>query len=275
MGAPSMEVETRVCDDELLLPESRTSSVQARRVLPGVVALGLLAAGGVGGRAAWNSAQVKEAVSLHGEDHWHSYWNRYTPEFWQTYWQRYPQFDESGCSWDGHDCGQSRCCARQGSRCYVEDSHWASCNETCLSTTRWSGSYHHGHWVHTHYPVWDCTDITAEAKEAEAADVETPEVEDVETQQAPPVYPPPPEFWPSHEYYTATAYGGCQEDGLDCRYSRCCARQGSRCYVKDHHWASCNESCFSFTQWEGHHHHGHWKRTNYPVWDCTDITEEA
>merc|ERR1712113_1151734 len=57
-----------------------------------------------------------------------------------------------------------------------------------------------------------------------------------------------PSFWPSHEYYTATAYGGCQEDGLDCRYSRCCARQGSRCYVKDHHWASCNESCFSFTQ---------------------------
>merc|ERR1712203_735361 len=24
----------------------------------------------------------------------------------------------------GHDCGQSRCCARQGSRCYVKDSHW-------------------------------------------------------------------------------------------------------------------------------------------------------
>merc|ERR1712060_42163 len=83
------------------------------------------------------------------------------------------------------------------------------------------------------------------------------------------------EFWPSPEYYTATAYGGCQEDGLDCRYSRCCARQGSRCFVKDDRWASCNESCFSFTQWEGHHRHGHWKRTNFPVWDCTDITEEA
>merc|ERR1712099_208483 len=71
------------------------------------------------------------------------------------------------------------CCARQGSRCYVKDSRWASCNETCLSTTKWEGSYHHGRWVHTHYPVWDCTDITAETKEAEVEDVEPPGVEDV------------------------------------------------------------------------------------------------
>merc|ERR1711997_1421575 len=97
-----------------------------------------------------------------------------------------------------------------------------------------------------------------------------------ETEPAiPQYYPPPAEYWPAPEYYAATVYGGCQEDGLDCRYSRCCARQGSRCFVKNDRWASCNESCFSHTQWEGAHHHGSWKRTNYPVWDCTDITTEG
>jgi len=297
-----MEIEARVCDDEVMLVESRESSVQVKRVLPGFCALALLAVGGMGGRAVWNSARVSEATSLHSHHHWHDYWynywhgdSRYSTDYWQNFHERYPRFDELGCSWDGHDCGQSRCCARQGSRCYVKDSRWASCNETCLSFTKWEGSYHHGHWVHTHYPVWDCTDITAETlavdahaerEEVDADVVEAQEVEAVAAPQAveaqavafhhaPERYPPPPEFWPSPEYYTATAYGGCQEDGLDCRYSRCCARQGSRCFVKDDRWASCNESCFSFTQWEGHHRHGHWKRTNFPVWDCTDITEEA
>merc|ERR1712087_696167 len=211
-----------------------------------------------------HSSDVTSLYSHTSNGYWHgwsNYWGGHHhdhSDFWSHYLDRYPRFDQSGCSWDGHECSATRCCARQGSRCYVKDARWASCNETCLSFTKWEGSYHHGHWVHTHYPVWDCTDITAETQavdahaeteEVDADVVEAQEVEAVATPQAvarvavPERYPPPPEFWPSPEYYTATAYGGCQEDGLDCRYSRCCARQGSRCFVKDDRWASCNESC--------------------------------
>jgi len=72
--------------------------------------------------------------------------------------------------------------------------------------------------------------------------------------------------------YKASVYEGCPEDGHDCRAARCCARRGSRCFVKNHHWASCNETCMPFTQWEGSHGHGSWKHTTHPVWDCADIT---
>merc|ERR1712038_1465916 len=64
-----------------------------------------------------------------------------------------------------------------------------------------------------------------------------------------------PEYWPAPDYFPATSYeGACPTDGLDCRYSRCCARRGSRCFVKNERRASCNETCFSHTQWEGPHH---------------------
>merc|ERR1711879_935264 len=62
------------------------------------------------------------------------------------------------CSFDGSDCRQTGCCARDGSKCYRKNDHWASCDETCLSFSRWS--HHHHHWVHTSEPVWDCTVLT-------------------------------------------------------------------------------------------------------------------
>merc|ERR1712156_701080 len=270
------------------------STFPSKRVLPGVCSLTLLAAAGVGGHLSRQSrsALTQDVISRH-ELHDHGFWSQYPREYWQNYYHHYPRFDDNGCSWDGHDCSMSRCCARQGSKCYVKDARWASCNETCLPFSAWQGSYHHGHWVHTHHPVWDCSELTsavpthAVAVEADD-DVDRTVVLDDDDERRrklltgheeadvprPLWYPPPPEFWPAPEYYTATVYGGCQEDGLDCRYSRCCARQGSRCFVKNNHWASCNETCFSHSQWEGPHRHGSWKRTNYPVWDCTDITAE-
>jgi len=296
-----MMAESHTCDDETLLLENTASRFSAKRVLPGVCSLTLLAAAGVGGHAVWQSnSNVNDVISRHevpdhGYGYWHNYWpshwNRYPRDYWQNYWHDYPRFDDNGCSWDGHDCSFSRCCARQGSKCYVKDARWASCNETCLPFSTWQGSYHHGHWVHTSHPVWDCSELTSDVPTHAVAveaddDVVRPAPADeaeqklltrhegVDVPPRPLWYPPPPEFWPAPEYYTATVYGGCQEDGLDCRYSRCCARQGSRCFVKNNHWASCNETCFSHSQWEGPHHHGSWKRTNYPVWDCTDITTE-
>merc|ERR1712117_796489 len=82
-------------------------------------------------------------------------------------------------------------------------------------------------------------------------------------------------YWPAPEEYEAYTYGTCQEDGHNCLYSRCCAREGSRCYVKNEHWATCSQTCLKFTRWEGSYPHGHWVHTSYPVWDCADITDDA
>merc|ERR1711920_185762 len=35
----------------------------------------------------------------------------------------------------------------------------------------------------------------------------------------------------------------CTRNGDDCRHSKCCAEPNSRCYRKNEHWASCNETC--------------------------------
>jgi len=64
----------------------------------------------------------------------------------------------------------------------------------------------------------------------------------------------------------------CTWDGQDCRNSRCCAKAGSKCYAKNSHWASCNETCYYNKKWDGSRRHGYWKVTNYQVWDCTDLT---
>lgn len=76
----------------------------------------------------------------------------------------------------------------------------------------------------------------------------------------------------SHDVIGRAGENSCTYDGEDCRFSRCCAKPGSRCYRKSEKWASCNETCSSHRQWHGHHHHGHWKVTDHHVWDCTDLT---
>lgn len=282
-----MEVSSRVCEDEVLPVESRGSNAQFKRILPGFCGLTLLGAAGLGGRSVWTSTQFDKAISMpggyngpwpasHYDHHSHDYyvdaWGSHPEEWWRSFPDRFDRTDDQGCSWDGHDCMETRCCAREGSRCFQKDSLYAACNETCLSFTKWEGSWHHGKWVHTHTPHWDCNDITQDPPPADPNQRRLHSAPN--PRQIPPgLYPPPVAFWPSHEYYKAAVYGGCQEDGLDCRYSRCCAREGSRCYVKNSRWASCNETCISYTQWEGSHRHGHWQRTNHPVWDCTDITD--
>jgi len=155
------------------------------------------------------------------------------------------------CSFDGDDCRATGCCERVGSSCYRKHDHWASCNETCLPFSKWS--HHHHHWVHTSEPVWDCTVLTEPIAVAESPGVA--------------IYPK----W-DLDSYKSSVYEGCTEDGHDCRYSQCCARQGSRCFVKNDHWASCNETCMPYTHWDGPHGHGSWKRTSFPVWECIDIT---
>lgn len=71
------------------------------------------------------------------------------------------RFDASGCTWDGDDCRSSRCCAKEGSRCFAKSRSWASCNETCHYNVRWeAGIDNRGRWAVTQHPVWDCMDLT-------------------------------------------------------------------------------------------------------------------
>lgn len=67
---------------------------------------------------------------------------------------------------------------------------------------------------------------------------------------------------------------GCTWDGDDCRSSRCCAKPGSSCFVKNKHWASCNETCQTHRRWEGRvdNRRGHWVTTSHSVWECVDIS---
>lgn len=66
---------------------------------------------------------------------------------------------------------------------------------------------------------------------------------------------------------------GCTRDGDDCRHSRCCMQAGSTCYVKNRHWASCNETCQPNRKWEaGPDKIGHWVTKSHHVWECYPLS---
>jgi len=178
-----MEPELRPCDDEVLLLEAPTDRIRARKVWPYVGVCALVVAAGAGGHAALQLSQVTDAVSLHSH---HGY-----P--WIPAWHSRPQrFDSSGCTLDGDDCRSSRCCAQEGSSCYVKSHYWASCNETCHRNVRWEGLPDHlGHWVVQTHPVWECTDITVRVKTVVVEEpVEKPVQEPVEKPVQEPVQKP-------------------------------------------------------------------------------------
>jgi len=316
-----MEIQTRVCDDEAVLLDRGEVPPLARRSLPAVCTMTLLALAGAGARAGQTSSHLSAVVSMSsdpvgcshdGDDcrhtgccvqagnrcfrknsHWASCNETCNPyqkwdhdrKQWSTEAERVwdctmivaqaaqppavaptvepatpattvaPAAGTPSCAFDGDDCRLSGCCARAGSTCYVKNDHWASCNETCLPFSKWS--HHHGHWVHTSHREWDCSSLTA------------PLVPASSTQALPNTLG---SNWGSNK---AVVYQGCPEDGHDCRDTRCCARRGSRCYVKNDHWASCNETCTPYTKWDGPHGQGSWKRMDYPVWRCDDITVDG
>lgn len=134
-------------DDEMLLLESSNSPT--RRVWPVVCAATLLVGAVAGGRAILSSSHIEDVTNLHEYP-------------WYAAWRSHPQrFDANGCTLDGDDCRSSKCCAKVGSRCFVKNHHWASCNETCYTHKKWVGSVdRRGHWISTHHPVWECVDLT-------------------------------------------------------------------------------------------------------------------
>merc|ERR1719297_612977 len=144
-------------DEEVSFLADSHSRVRTMRVWPVVCGLALVGSAAWGGRTFLKSFEADDVLSLH-EDHWYAAWT-----------SNPTRFDTQGCTWDGDDCRSSRCCAKAGSRCYVKNHHWASCNETCHTHRKWQGYVdRRGHWTVTDYPVWQCTDITAVAAPATA-----------------------------------------------------------------------------------------------------------
>jgi len=142
-------------DDEVLLPEDPRSGVRRVTSLPVILPVAIIALVGFGGHAAWKSGHLGDITSLHS-DHWYAAWTSHPT-----------RFDADGCTLDGDDCRSSRCCTKAGSRCYVKNHHWASCNETCQVNRKWQGRVNsRGYWTTTHHHVWDCADITVQPTEA-------------------------------------------------------------------------------------------------------------
>jgi len=143
-------------EDQFLVAEIGAPRVSAGRMLPMLGGALLLVAGaGLGAKAVF-SFRDDEVTSL------------------QAWRSRPSRTDVNGCTWDGDSCMSSKCCAKEGSRCWVKNRHWASCNETCSHNVKWgAGVDRRGYWAVTHTHVWDCIDLTADGIASTPAVVET------------------------------------------------------------------------------------------------------
>jgi len=142
-----------MCDEVEVLLTNAETSVRSHRALP-YSCLVSLAVIGIAGHICWRTFPDRTTASWDVSSlyslPWHPAWR-----------DRVSRLDESGCTWDGDDCRRSRCCAREGSRCFMKNGHWASCNETCHPYTKWeAGVDNRGHWVATYSPVWQCVDLS-------------------------------------------------------------------------------------------------------------------
>ncbi|CAK0800146.1 unnamed protein product [Prorocentrum cordatum] len=141
------------------------------------------------------------------------------------------------CSQNGASCALSQCCAEPGSKCYKKNDYWSSCNQTCNPYYMWQVD----RWVETNETVWDCEDLTVSPVES-ADPIADAEAEDEK--------------------------GTCSQDGASCALSQCCSEPGSKCYKKNDHWSSCNQTCNPYYMWKV----DRWVVTNETVWDCEDLT---
>lgn len=163
----SMKALSAGCDEELLLVEGGGSRTAARRVWPAICAGAVFAVVLVG----WGIRRMRVSSPVLGDDVTSLHEYSWYPA-WRTHLRRY---DHDGCTLDGDDCRSSRCCAKAGSRCFVKNHHWASCNETCQINRKWQGSIdRRGHWITTYHPVWECADITVTRVVAEVSVTEVP-----------------------------------------------------------------------------------------------------
>ncbi|CAK0800135.1 unnamed protein product [Prorocentrum cordatum] len=140
------------------------------------------------------------------------------------------------CTPNGASCALSQCCSEPGAKCYKKNDYWSSCNQTCNPNYLWMETS----WVKTNETVWDCEDLTVSPVES-ADPIADAEAEDEK--------------------------GTCSQDGASCALSQCCSEPGSKCYKKNDHWSSCNQTCNPYYMWKD----GGWVETNETVWDCEEV----
>ncbi|CAK0807684.1 unnamed protein product, partial [Prorocentrum cordatum] len=154
------------------------------------------------------------------------------------------------CSQPGASCALSQCCSEPGASCYKKNDYWFACNLTCDPNSMWMENG----WVKTNETVWDCevisidsTDVSSDSDVSIAADA------DVSADAA-----------SSSDVATASV---CSPNGESCALTMCCAEVGSKCYKKNDHWSSCNQTCDPNSMWTA----DGWVTTNETVWDCEEI----
>lgn len=148
-----MEHEGVLChDDEVLLSQNTSPArFSSQRVWPWLGAVVLVAGAGCATQSSLVSSGLSGVTSLFFAPR-HQAWRVHHAD---------DRVDAYGCMWDGDDCRSSRCCAKEGSRCFMKSRTWASCNETCHYNVKWgAGLDGYGRWAVTNHRVWDCTDLT-------------------------------------------------------------------------------------------------------------------
>jgi len=197
----------------------------------------------------------------------------------------------SQCSHDGSNCHHTKCCLKEGNKCYKKNEHWASCNESCTHNRRWVN----GAWTHTGSErVWDCEVLSEAAASPCTGDGESCESSKCCAKAGSKCYRKNAHWASCNEtcnknfkwegdawvdkgeqiwdctVLSEEAESSCTADGQDCTSSKCCAKEGSTCYRKNEHWASCNQTCNHNYMWEN----GAWADKGKHIWDCTVLSAE-
>merc|ERR1719210_1752384 len=169
----TMECRSSCTDDDILTSSTSSSTVRVFRFAPMVGAITALVVVGVGGHGVLHAIRAQDSSSLYSH---HGLWSWPHHHF---------HVDANGCSWDGDDCRYSRCCASEGSRCFVKSQHWASCNESCHAHVKWTaGRDGKGHWAATSHREWACYELSRKSH------IPTPETVSVPAPAPPPATPP-------------------------------------------------------------------------------------
>ncbi|CAK0800122.1 unnamed protein product [Prorocentrum cordatum] len=206
------------------------------------------------------------------------------------------------CTPNGESCALSKCCSEPGMKCYKKNDYWSSCNQTCNPNYLWMETG----WVKTDDTHWDCEDLTVSPVESAdpIADAEAEDQNNTCSQNgascalsqccAEPgskCYKKN-DYWSScnqtcNPYYmwqvdrwveTNETVWDCEEvrppctpNGESCALSKCCSEPGMKCYKKNDHWSSCNQTCNPNYLWM----ETGWVKTNETVWDCEVITIDS
>lgn len=233
-------------------PRSTSRMGGAARVASLMSATALLA---IGGKAAWGGMPISESEVMGAS--------------------------QMICSNDGESCAETRCCNSHSAsggykRCWRKDEYWASCNDTCDSNMKWETDA----WVHTEEKGWDChlLDVAEDGENC----MESKKCKNAESR----CYLKN-EHWascnatcsPNNQWNSESSAWeqteepvwnckdlACTKDGENCLDSRCCQNDGSTCFRKNEHWASCNATCTSSYQWTD----GAWedKGEGEKIWSC-------